>query len=165
MTEYVEQSGRRRLKVVFILVALVVLASTLAAIFGHRAFTPVPFPRAGGQAKLTVEVSGAANAKGQVMAAVCDEASFLKVCPYMLTQKGAAKLTFQFEKIKPGRYAVMLFHDENGNGAFDKSANGMPLEGYGFSRNAKGHFGPPSFDEAAIDIKPGMDPISIELAY
>ena len=114
---------------------------------------------------MTVEVGGAGNAKARVMAAVCDEASFLKVCPYMLTRKGAAKLTFQFEENRQGRYAVMLFHDENGNGAFDKSANGMPLEGYGCSRNAKGHFGPPSFEEAAFDIKPSVDPISIELAY
>ncbi|MBJ7310474.1 DUF2141 domain-containing protein [Rugamonas sp. CCM 8940] len=160
-----EQSGRRRLKVVFILVGLVILASTLAAIFGHRVFAPVPFPRAGGQASLTIEVSGAANDKGQIMVAVCDEASFLKVCPYMTTQKAAAKLTALVEKIKPGRYAVMLFHDENGNGVFDMGANGIPLEGYGFSRNARGHFGPPAFADAAIDIKPGMDPISIELAY
>lgn len=165
MIEYMEQSGQRRLKVVFILLALVVLASTLAAIFGHRVFAPVPFPRAGGQAGLTVEVSGVANDKGQLVVAVCDEASFHAACPHVVARQAAAKLTVHVDRIRPGRYAVMLFHDENGNGSFDKSVDGVPLEGYGYSRNARGQSGPPTFEQAAIDVKAGMAPISIALAY
>lgn len=165
MTEYVEQSGRRRLKVVFGLLALVLLASTLAAIFGHRVFAPMPFPRAAGQASLTVEVSGVASDKGQLVVALCDEASFGSACPQVATRKALARLSVQIDRIRPGRYAVMLFHDENGNGVFDQSVNGVPQEGRGYSRNAKGQFGPPTFAQAAIDIKADMAPISIALAY
>jgi uncharacterized protein (DUF2141 family) len=57
-----------------------------------------------------------------------------------------------FMNIKPGRYAIIVVGDENGNGMLDKSFFGVPTEPYGFSNKAEGFLGPPSFDEAAIDI-------------
>jgi uncharacterized protein (DUF2141 family) len=54
-------------------------------------------------------------------------------------------------ELPSGRYAVKLYHDENNNGQLDSNALGMPSEGYGFSNNA-GRFGPPSFDDAAVEL-------------
>lgn len=54
--------------------------------------------------------------------------------------------------LPPGRYAVKLFHDENGNGELDSNVVGLPTEGYGFSNNA-GRFGPPSFEDAAVMLE------------
>jgi len=53
--------------------------------------------------------------------------------------------------VSPGRYAVSLFHDENANGKLDKMVM-IPREGFGFSRDAPVHFGPPSFSAAAFDV-------------
>lgn len=58
-----------------------------------------------------------------------------------------------------GAYAFAFYHDENGNGAFDRTLLGLPDEGFGFSRDAPVGFGPPSFAEAAVDF----DGISLTL--
>jgi uncharacterized protein (DUF2141 family) len=41
----------------------------------------------------------------------------------------------------------------------------MPLEGWGFSRNARGHYGPPAFDDARIEIKAGANDIALDMVY
>jgi uncharacterized protein (DUF2141 family) len=51
-----------------------------------------------------------------------------------------------------GKYAIASYHDENGNGKLDTNALGIPEEGYGFSNDARGTFGPPKFSEAAFDF-------------
>jgi uncharacterized protein (DUF2141 family) len=63
---------------------------------------------------------------------------------------GAAQLVFP--GLAPGRYAVRVFADENGNGKLDTNLFGMPTERYGFSNDAKGNLGPPEFDAAAIGV-------------
>ena len=56
-----------------------------------------------------------------------------------------------FKDLPAGKYAVVVYHDENGNGHFDQNAFGMPLEGYGFSKNAAPLFDAPSFAAAGFD--------------
>jgi uncharacterized protein (DUF2141 family) len=51
-----------------------------------------------------------------------------------------------------GTFAISLFHDENSNNEMDRSMLGLPLEGFGFSNNVMGLFGPPSFDKASFKI-------------
>lgn len=58
----------------------------------------------------------------------------------------------EFEDLPPGRYAIAIFHDENGNAMFDQGLFGIPLEGFGFSRDAEVMFGSPSFDDAAFSV-------------
>ncbi len=58
------------------------------------------------------------------------------------------KTVWIVENIPYGFYAVRLFHDENNNDKMDTNFLGLPIESYGFSNNAKGLFGPPSFDKA-----------------
>lgn len=50
-----------------------------------------------------------------------------------------------------GTYAVVAMHDENANGKLDKSVMGVPKEGYGASKGARGAFGP-KFDDASFRI-------------
>jgi len=58
------------------------------------------------------------------------------------------KAVFTFEDLPPGEYAISLFHDINNNEVMDKSDAGLPVEPYGFSNNARGNFGPPSYKKA-----------------
>lgn len=60
----------------------------------------------------------------------------------------AAQLTLQFDSLGKGSYAVAIIHDENGNGLLDKNDMGIPVEGYGFSNDARGAFGPPEYKDA-----------------
>ena len=64
--------------------------------------------------------------------------------------------------LPPGTYALGLFHDLNGNGVLDKNLFGIPKEPYGFSKNARGRLGPPSFEDAAISVT-GDQSITIRL--
>lgn len=55
--------------------------------------------------------------------------------------------------LSPGKYAFKYFHDENNNKELDTYWFKAPKEGYGFSNNAKGPFGPPSFKKTIFEIK------------
>ncbi len=70
-----------------------------------------------------------------------------------------------FRGLAPGRYAVAVYHDENGNGEFDQGFFGIPLEGYAFSNGATAFFSAPGFDEAAVTVGKGITEITIEMAY
>jgi len=70
-----------------------------------------------------------------------------------------------FENLAPGRYAIILFQDENGNGRLDKNFWGVPTEPYGFGNDAGGFLGPPTFDEAAMSLDGGNKAVVINLVY
>jgi len=60
-----------------------------------------------------------------------------------------------FESIPPGVYALSAFHDKNNNGKLDTNLLSIPTEDYGASNNARGTFGPPSFDDAKFTYRGG----------
>ncbi len=55
-----------------------------------------------------------------------------------------------FTDVPAGRYAMVVYQDENSNGHFDQNAFGMAMEGYGFSNNAAPLFDAPTFDAASF---------------
>ena len=70
-----------------------------------------------------------------------------------------------FEDIPPGRYALGVIHDENMNGKLDLNALGLPKEGYGFSNDAKGWFGAPSFEAASFQYDGRTLDLTIDMHY
>jgi uncharacterized protein (DUF2141 family) len=77
-------------------------------------------------------------------------------------QPPGKQASVSFGDLAPGSYAVSVIHDANGNGDIDLNMLGMPTEGYGFSNDAHGTLGPPSFDAAAVRVGP-TDPTRIEI--
>ncbi len=69
--------------------------------------------------------------------------------------------TFEYE-LPAGQYAVGIFHDVNLNNKMDNNFLGLPKEQYGFSNNARALFGPPSYEDAAFELK-GVTKQSIDL--
>lgn len=59
----------------------------------------------------------------------------------------AYDLTVVFDSIPVGRYAIEVFHDINSNGSFEYNR-----EDYAFSNNARVHFGPVTFSQAAFSF-------------
>ena len=57
-----------------------------------------------------------------------------------------------FENLPHGTYAISAMHDEDGDGELNTAVFGIPTEPYGFSNDARGKFGPPSFDESKFII-------------
>lgn len=77
----------------------------------------------------------------------------------------AGTLHFVFRDLPAGRFAIAVFHDENGNEDLDTNLLGIPREGYAFSRNARGFAGPPSFDAAAVELAEERVSTSAALGY
>jgi uncharacterized protein (DUF2141 family) len=115
--------------------------------------------------ELHVEVQGLNEIKGEVMVAVFNQkGQWLKQAQF--SKKVSANnvsLSVQFDNLPEGEYAVSVFHDLNSNGRLDSNAIGMPTEPYGFSNNAAGNFGPPSFDAAKIKLDQAKTAISIRV--
>lgn len=73
--------------------------------------------------------------------------------------------TLVFSDLTPGKYAVIVFHDENDNGKLDKNALGLPVEAYAISNNARGILSAPAFQEAAVAIDDEDKTIRVTLQY
>ena len=68
-----------------------------------------------------------------------------------------------FEGLAPGRYAVLAFHDVNGNGILDVNFLGIPREPLGFSNRYRGK-GAPAFSAAALAVgETERVPVDVEL--
>lgn len=70
-----------------------------------------------------------------------------------------------FEDIPPGTYAIAVIHDENMNGKLETNWLGIPMEGYGFSNDATGLIGVPSFSAASFAYDGGNFNLTISLNY
>lgn len=70
-----------------------------------------------------------------------------------------------FESIPQGTYAVAVIHDENMNGKLDTNALGIPSEGYGFSNDATGWLGAPSFSAASFSYDGQALDLTITMHY
>lgn len=53
---------------------------------------------------------------------------------------------------RPGVYAIAIYHDEDGDGNFDRSGLGLPEEGFGFSNNPSTLAGLPAFRSVRLNI-------------
>lgn len=60
-----------------------------------------------------------------------------------------------FEDVPAGPFAVSVYHDEDSDGKLDTNLVGIPSEDYGFSADASGVFGAPSFEEASLELEAG----------
>lgn len=76
-----------------------------------------------------------------------------------------AQARCDFEDIPPGTYAMAVVHDENMNGKLDTNWLGLPSEGYGFSNNAKGALGTPSFSDASFTYDGQNADLTMSLHY
>ncbi len=106
--------------------------------------------------KVVFTVQGVRNMDGYLMLGIYNnQKTFLKPNG---TVAGAIKIEIPGEQVRiefmllPGNYAASVAHDENGNVKLDTNFFGIPKEGYGFSRDAKGSFGPPKFKDAAFFV-------------
>lgn len=57
-----------------------------------------------------------------------------------------------FDELPQGDYAVRYFHDENDNNKLDLNLFGSPIEGIGFSNDAKPSYGPVGFEAAKFTV-------------
>ena len=74
-------------------------------------------------------------------------------------------VTVEFPDLEPGTYAISVLHDENGNSTMERDFMGRPSEGWTVSNDARGRFGPPSFEDAAVNYRGGRATLTVNLSY
>ena len=124
---------------------------------------------AGEPASLDLSITGLRNLKGNVLICLTANAKAFPDCAKdaqarkaIVPAANAAKV--HFADLTPGIYAIALVHDQNANGKMDVAFM-IPREGYGFSRNAMGSFGPPKFAAAQFGIAPGENAQAVKVKY
>jgi len=121
--------------------------------------TPPPKPS---KTKITVIVENVQTDTGVVNVAVCDKGLSREGCPYVHeipAQQGFVET--EFDDIPPGNYAIVGYHDVNGNNQFDKTM-GIPREPYALSSHAADKL-VPTFADAELPIKSGDNAVIIRL--
>jgi uncharacterized protein (DUF2141 family) len=114
------------------------------------------------QYKLDIEITGISNNSGKIMLQLLDEKE--KVITQEMNTIKDEKCFFSFIDLKAGKYAIRYYHDENMNGKMDTNMIGKPTEGYGFSNNVTGRFGPPPFEKWLFELNENKK-ITLKPAY
>jgi uncharacterized protein (DUF2141 family) len=118
-----------------------------------------------------VEILGIRNSVGAVACALFEgpegfPTQFLRFATnIMMVKVRATKATCDFAGVAPGTYALAVIHDENRDGELATNLMGMPKEGYGFSNDAKGTLGAPSFEAASFSYNGQSLITTIALQY
>lgn len=107
-------------------------------------------------AQLRIEIRDVASSNGAIHIGVYNAAEAFpkdgRTFRSAVVPAQAPRSVAVFDDLPQGDYAVAVYHDENGNGKFDTNRIGLPLERYGFSRDARVFLGPPRFDDAKVPV-------------
>ncbi|HEY9101779.1 DUF2141 domain-containing protein [Chitinimonas sp.] len=116
-------------------------------------------------ADLTVSVSNLKSNDGHVLVGAYNRAdTFLKQPAFFARVKAEpGTVSATLHDLPAGDYAVSVYQDSNDNMKLDSNPIGMPIEPYGFSRDAAGSYGPPSFEQARISVPAEGSSISVTL--
>lgn len=120
--------------------------------------------------KLTVEIDGWKNQTGQICVSVFGSSQGFpsdrrRVVSSQCSKISETTLTFTFDNLKAGSYAVAAIHDQNSDRTLNRNNLGMPTEGFGFSRNPEVRTKAPKFSEAAFVLAGPNTNIQIQLKY
>lgn len=139
------------------------LACTVAALASLPATTPSALAQpsgAAGNLTLTVKVTNVHSSEGNILANLCDDpkASFPGAC---MTHRGMVKASegetvLVFEGVKPGTYALQMFHDENQN-----FIPNIPPEGFAYGNDQPF---PPDFAKASYNVTADTT-VSVKMTY
>ena len=134
-------------------------------------FCGITLAHAEQQGSLRLEVTLPSDAHGQIAYLVFAaskgfpnrQADALKHGFVPLADGKSASQQINVGPLPPGRYAVSIYLDLNGNRKLDKTWLGIPQEPVGVSNNPKARAGPPHFDECAFVHGRESETISVRL--
>ena len=121
-------------------------------IFSFVILSFIPFVAQDG---INVSIINLRNNKGHVLISLfreCDgypdkpEKAFRKIRVDIKDRSAS----FFFIQLPAGNYSIAILHDENDDLKMNTNFFGIPKEGYGFSNNVMGTFGPPSCGKAGF---------------
>lgn len=146
----------------FFFITLVVSLTSISSVFAQNAISSDSIK----SGNLIIKFTGGDSDNGLIMISLNNSNDgYNNNQPY---KTGGApvkngKSEYVFENIPFGEYAVKCFHDENSNDEMDTNLLGIPKESYGFSNNARGSFGPASYEDAKFLFSKDSQVITIQI--
>lgn len=149
---------------------IVLLALSLAAVAHARVANAGSNSAVAPGNLLRIRVAGLRNDKGKVRCSLFSPANDFpndrdKTAITIAAPIAGETSTCEFADIAAGIYAVVVFHDENSDGKFNRNWLGLPKEGYGFSNDAPTRWRAPKFAEASFPFGGGTVEILIHIRY
>ena len=113
--------------------------------------------RPGTTFSLDVSFDGGPFKDGQIVAGLFDNSANFRnrkspIQSCFLKVAGKDEYKWEFKNVPAGSYAISAYLDVNENSTLDKGAFGVPKEKYGFSNNARGRLGPPSYQACTFEL-------------
>lgn len=122
-------------------------------------------------ADLTVTVTGVRNADGLVQVCLFARRDAFPDCATdasVLRRRVPAamgQVRAQFDGLRPGTYAVSVFHDEKQTGKIETNFLGIPRSGLGASNDPQPRFGAPTFEAAAFIVPDRPAAVTLRMQY
>ena len=119
-----------------------------------------------GTASLHIEVKLNEPAIGDVLLALCPDSTTFENetgCRLEKIKAIGPLIVFDMSGLVPGSYAIRAVHDVDADGDIDVNKLGIPTEPFGFSNDAMGTMGPPTFDQAKFTVRPGANSVTFRM--
>ena len=148
------------------LLVLLIIASSFAVSCKKKNNIPQPDPIENPQdttgntidtlSKVVINLSGMQNTNGKVNVALYNSSSTFndpnQACRELFLDCTGGSMTITLDSLAQGEYAFAIFHDENNNQEIDQNLLSIPTEGFAFSNNAMGTFGPPNWTQSKFSV-------------
>lgn len=108
-----------------------------------------------GDAAITLNVGNIETPEGQLKVALYNSEEGYKggqVVRAASADVSADTVSFSFEGLSDGEYLVAIYHDANSDNEMNANMFGIPTEQFGFSNDAMGRMGPPSWRAAKFTV-------------
>lgn len=120
------------------------------------------------ESRLQVTLQGVRDGQGQLRVSLYRDAdSFRKedrAFRVLSVPAAPGDARLAFDALPPGRYALMAYHDANGDAKLNLRLGMFPTEGYGLSNNPT-VTGPPAFEDSAFSVGAEASSLSIAIRY
>ena len=115
----------------------------------------------------TIVITNAEHIKGYIDVKIYESKdTFLeedKAIEVVRKKSKKGEVVIPLSKVHEGQIAIVVYHDEDGDGELKTGFFWRPKEGFAFSNNYQPK-GPPKFSKASINLVHG-EPVYIELNY
>ena len=148
------------------LLVVLIIASSFAVSCKKKNNIPQPDPIENPQdttgitidtlSKVVINLSGMQNTNGKVNVALYNSSSTFndpnQAYRELFLNCTGGSMTITLDSLVQGEYAFAIFHDENNNQQIDQNLLSIPTEGFAFSNNAMGTFGPPNWTQSKFSV-------------
>jgi uncharacterized protein (DUF2141 family) len=150
--------------------ALLLCCAALSFSAPMWAATPDASPGADGNCSLIIQVTGFRNSKGVLGAELFTSSvgwpeDVDKSYRHEHFPIQGDHATARFDHLPPGKYGVVVLHDENENRKLDRNLLQVPKEGFGFANNPHVLLTAPPIEKATIPVTCPSTTTEVRLIY